>query len=906
MQSEIVGREDELAAARAFLDRRGGGLTGLVLEGAAGIGKSTLWLAAVEEGRTRGFRVLSSRPAEAESGLVHAGLGDLFENTLDPVLPALSPPRRRALEAVLLLGDEPEDTVDDRTLAVAVRDVLQILCASAPLLIAVDDVQWLDRSSARALVFALRRLTMGDVRVLLARRPLDGPRPALLESALESDRVVLLPVGPLSAGALHRLLRDRVGRAFARQTLLRIHEQSGGNPFFAIELAHALGENVDPLRPLPVPDTLEGLLRARIDKLPEHTRRALEFAAAFGTASLSLIERAGIELEALAPARAAHLIEPDRETIRFTHPLLSSVVYADLGARRTDVHRRIVEVVDDPLLRARHRALSTENPDAHVAETLERDARLAADRGASGFAAELAEHALRLTPAEEEDTHRRRALAAARAQLAAGEWTRARTIAAGLVAEAMPGPLRANALLLQAEFEHDDLAVSFLEEAVREPSLEPALEVRILLRLAWAERFRRGFAASLQSTQTALELADSLDDQQLRFYALDQLCFFGQAVGDPEAQAHAARARDVATATGDGRLMREANLLRGNALNEAGSIDASRVTLERVYEEWRDRDELFSAEVLWSLAWVELWGGHWELAADYTDRAFDVDVQYGVEKNQNYIAAAWIALYRGEFQLALANANRGLELCETHIGFHPPLLEAVPGIVALWQGDLTTALERLAEAERRAGLLGWGSASRRPWTPEHAEALVGLERIEEAARLVDAWEADALRLGQERVLAHVLRCRGLIATARGAVEEAQTLLEQAVARHVEVGDGFGRARALLALGVVRRRARRKRPAVEALEAALFEFERLGASTWVERAREELGRIGGRARENGLTAAERRVATLVAAGRTNKEVAAALYLAERTVAGHLTHIYAKLGVRSRTELARQLR
>ena len=148
------------------------------------------------------------------------------------------------------------------------------------------------------------------------------------------------------------------------------------------------------------------------------------------------------------------------------------------------------------------------------------------------------------------------------------------------------------------------------------------------------------------------------------------------------------------------------------------------------------------------------------------------------------------------------------------------------------------------------------------------------------------------------------RCRGLVAAARGDVERGARLLEQAVAQHEAVGDPFGRARALLALGIVRRRARQKRPAREAIEAALDGFEQLGAAT--------LGREGARrarpdrrahARRRGSRAAERRVAALVAEGRTNREVAAALFLGERTVASHLTHIYAKLGVRSRTELAR---
>jgi DNA-binding CsgD family transcriptional regulator len=172
-------------------------------------------------------------------------------------------------------------------------------------------------------------------------------------------------------------------------------------------------------------------------------------------------------------------------------------------------------------------------------------------------------------------------------------------------------------------------------------------------------------------------------------------------------------------------------------------------------------------------------------------------------------------------------------------------------------------------------------------------------------RILDTWEADAERLGREWVLAHVVRCRGLVAAAEGALDPARSFLEQAVARHERVGDPYGSARAQLALGVVRRRGRQKRSAADAMQAALTGFEKLGAATWVERARGELGCMGGRRREEGLTSAELRVAALVAEGRTNREVAAALFLGERTVASHLTHIYAKLGVRSRTELARRL-
>jgi DNA-binding CsgD family transcriptional regulator len=831
---------------------------------------------------------------------------DLLEGVVDDALSALLTPRRRALQVALLREEASGDPVDHRTLAVAVRDILQLLSERGPILIAVDDVQWLDPSSSRALTFALRRLDASPVSLLLARRLAEGAQQSELEQAQGAGRVRHLVVRPLSVGALHRFLRDRVDRPFARQTLLRIHERSGGNPFFALELARVLDANVDPLQPLPVPETLEELVRKRIDELPTATRQALALASALGTPSESVLERAGVAADALRPALAANVIERENGTIRFTHPLLSSVLYQDLGEERRGVHQRVAGIVDDPLLRARHVALSTESPDTGVAAVLGDAARLAADRGASAFAAELAEQALRLTPPDLGDDRRRRALAAARAQLAAGEWTHARTIATDLLTETAAGPMRAEALLLLAEFEHDDLAVPVLEKALREASSHAALEARIQLRLAWAERFRKGFAAALEGTRAALELADGLDDDVLRFEALVQLYTLGSMVGDPETQAYAARARELATATRDERLLRDANVLVLPMLAGSGSLDARRAVLEREYRQWQERDELFCAEVLWDLSWIELWAGQWDLAADHAARSRDLRRQYGVERNQDYIPIAWIAVHRGQLELAQQESARALELCEEQIGFHPPLLEAVPGLVALWRGDAATAAERLGEADRQAAALGWGAPDARPWTADYAEALLELGRIDDALRVIDLWEADATRLARERVLAHVTRCRGLVAAAGGAVDEAVPLLEHAVTRHDEVGDAFGRARAQLALGIVLRRARRKRPAREAIHAALGGFEQLGAATWAEKARAELGRIGGRAREEGLTAAERRVAVLVAAGRTNREVAAELFLGERTVAGHLTRVYAKLGVRSRTELARRMR
>jgi DNA-binding CsgD family transcriptional regulator len=899
---EIVGRDEDLRLLGAFLDEDREERRSLVLEGEAGIGKSSLWLATVEQARKRGWKVLASRPAEAERGFAQVGLVDLFEGSIDDVLPALPLPRRRALEIALFRQEADRRAVDQRTLAVATYSALQLLCEDRPILVAVDDVQWLDASSSEVLAFALRRPYPGRLRALLTRRLAPAAGVSDLERKLGWERVERLRVEPLSVGALHRLLRDRLGTPFARQTLLRIHAGSGGNPFFALEIARALSTDYDPGRPLPVPQTLEELLHARISDLPDATREALALVAALGGASEPLLERAGVEPHTLQPALDSQVLERQDGVLRFTHPLLSSVCYSDLGERRTRFHQRIAALLDDPVARAHHLALATTTSDAEVADALDRASTLATDRGAQADAAVLAEHALRLSPATEGEQRRRRTLAAARAHLAAGEWTRARAIATDLVGDAPSGVWRAEALNLMSEIEPGDAEVRLLEEALREASGQPALEALIQTRLALASRFKKGFVAALEDARAAVVSAELTGDDALLIEALSVLVVLASTVGDPVVTESAARAWEIATASEDTYLLREARGLESMILADGGRLEEARALLEEQYEEWRDRDELYAVLTLEELAWVELSAGRWAAAADHAARAREISLLYGQETGANHIQAAWIAIHQGQFELAHGEAQRGLELAEEQIGLRPPLLLAVAGLVALWSGDPHTAEEFLGQADRCAEMLGWAEPIHRRWTADHAEALLELGRIDEAERVLDRWEVDALRLGRERVLAQVTRGRGIVAAARGELGEAVSLFERAATHHQQVGDPFGRARALLALGVVRRRARQKRAARDAISDALRDFEELGAASWSERARAELGHIGGRTREAGLTAAEQRVATLVAAGRTNREVAAALFLGERTVASHLTHIYAKLGVRSRVELA----
>ena len=699
---EIVSREDELASIHAFIGRTEIAPSALVLEGEPGIGKSTLWLAGVEHARALGLRVLSTRPAEAERGLAHVGLGDLFEDVLDEVLPALSPPRRRALEVALLLDDAPADAVDPRALGIATRSALQLLAEDTPLLVAIDDLQWLDASSAGALAFALRRIGSNNVRLLLARRLTAGVQPSGFEQALGAEGVQRLPLGPLSVGALHRLLRDRLGRPFARQTLLRIHERSGGNPFFALELARVLDADVDPVQPLPVPETLEELVRARISGLPASTREALAFASALGTVSESFLERAGVAADALDPAVAAHVIERENGTIRFTHPLLSSVLYQDLGAERQSVHERIAGIVEDPLLRARHLALSNDSPDIVIADLLDDAARLAGDRGASAVAAELAEHALRLTPLDRRDERRRRALTAARAHHVAGEWTRARTIAADLLAETEIGSLRAEALILLAELESVDHAIALLEEALGEAASRPGLQSVIHCRLAWATRFRKGYVQALEHARAAFELAAGLDDDVLRGRAEAVHAILGWFAGDADAPQLPARAHEFATAVGGQQLVQEASFAVVSTRASSLRRDEARALLEREHREWSERDEPRGARALWGLSWVEFWEGNWALAAANAGLAYGISIQYGLEVPQDHLPIALIAVHRGELDLARKHSERALELAEQQFALHPPQHLAILGLAARWGGDASGG--GVARQGRRAGL----------------------------------------------------------------------------------------------------------------------------------------------------------------------------------------------------------
>ena len=909
MTSGIVGRDEELASLLAFLAQDPATPSALVLEGEAGIGKSTLWLAGVEAARDRGLQVLTARPAEAERGLAFAGLGDCFEPVLDRILPALATPRRRALEVALLV-DEASGSADPRAVGVAVRNALEHLASEAPVVVAVDDVQWLDPSSAAAFSFAFRRLSRPAF-VLLTRRVAEDSGRSELELSLAPDRVERLTVGPLSVGALQSLVQGRVKRPLSRPTLLRIHEASGGNPFYALELARALGPQVDPTKPLPVPETLEGLVDARLSGLPKATRAALTLAAVVGSPTLELLRSAGVVEDALAPALASSVIEETQGSIRFTHPLLASVLYRGLSEpERRAMHGSLANIIEDPVERARHLALSASEPDAGIAAALGQAAAIARDRGAVLAAAELGELALRATPSIAADDRRQRVLETARDHLAVGAADRVRALTQELLDGSSPGRTRAEALTILSELSGNEgmanREVELLRSALRQAVGAPELELEIRWRLANAVRVGEGTAASLSQARAALELAERVGDHGLTARALAALAEVMLHAGEAGAIAVAEKSLARARRAGDHEAVQHALWATGCCLTWAGQVAEAREALAEAYASLADRDYVKARLVLWLLALVELRAGRWELAREYAEQRFELSEMLAEGDAKASIPLALVTAHQGEETQARSIAERGVELAEASGNpFFASWHRGVLGLLELWGGRPAGAVELFEAAMSARASLGFREPGSPLYRVDYVEALLELGRIDETLAVLEPWEADAERLGRDWALAQTTRCRGMVAAARGEVEDAQALLEEATVRHEAVGDPFGRARALLALGVTRRRARQKQATRATIERALEGFEALGARQWAEKARAELGRIGGRRREESLTAAERRVAALVAEGRTNREVAAALFVGERTVETHLTHIYAKLGVRSRTELAHTL-
>jgi DNA-binding CsgD family transcriptional regulator len=921
----LVGRDEELGSLVRLLDAPDELPAAAVVVGEAGIGKTALWLAAAEEAAARGYIVLSCRPSEAEARFSFSGLADLLGEQVAEVLPELAGPQRSALETAL--GLSSTGPVEERLVAFAFLNALRRLGESNCVVVAVDDVQSLDEPSASLLHYALARLETEPVVALLTAR---GATPSWVGRGEAAGRLLALELGPLSVGALHELLRARIDVAFPRPVLLRIWETSGGNPFFALELARALqrrGRSPVPGEELPLPPSLEELVQERIDSLSAPARQVVRAVAALTEPTVTLVEAAvGREADlGLADALGAGVLQADGDRLRLTHSLLGWAVSAhSTPAERRSLHERLAELVPVGEERARHLALAAAGPSREAASALEEAAQAAHARGAPAAAAELAEQALRLTPGADSQELRRRAVVAADRLRQAGDSRQAIALLEQARASAPPGPPRAAVLMHLVQPTWDARgpreALVLCQEALAEAEGDDTLEATIRLDLADLMRgFVEGASSGrgLEHAELAVAAARRAGDPALncRALAMFGLLHFIAGRGIPRGEMDEAlaleRSLGLALERSPGASpVAEATWVLAHQLAWSGDeLERARRHLHAYRTAIGDRQGLEERFVLWWLSLVEWRAGNWDLAARYTADMFVLAEQAGYEAERPIfdLAAAAIAAHQGRVEEARARAGDALELAEK-VGNR--LAQAlhfwVFGFIEVSLDNPGAGLANLRRAWEIYDGLGYFEPGHRLELADTLEALIAVGELDEAEQRLALWEERARALDRAWAIAIMARCRALLLAAQGDFAGSLAAFEEALAEHARSVYPFEHARTLFALGTTQRRARQRGAARATLEQALGIFEELGAPLWSDKARAELARIGGRAPSRGeLTESERRIAALVAEGRTNREVADALFLTEHTVETALTRVYRKLGVRSRAELAVRL-
>jgi DNA-binding CsgD family transcriptional regulator len=897
----VVGRERELAVIESFLAAEPCPRA-LVVEGEPGAGKTTLLRAAIA--RAPEVRVLACWPALGESALSFVALGDLLRPHVDEVLPGLPRPQRRALAGALYLDEATDDVAGVHVVGAATLNALGLLAARRPALVVVDDGQWLDAASAEALAWVVRRLPDRlPLRLLLARRVSRDPLPLDLERALDGALLTRLAPEPLGDDAIYALVRERLGVVLGGPALRRVCELSGGNPFFALELARAGADGG-------LPSSLAGLVEGRLSRLPDETVHALAVCAHLARPTLDVLSTAtdGDAWTLLDPALDGGVVEVADGVVRFAHPLLAEAARAALApSAERALHVRLAEIAPTAEERVAHRAEIVSPPDETTALALEAAAEQARRRGAVAAARQLALDAVRFSGASP-DALGRRVLRAADALNRAGDAAAVEQLVREQRGRLPAGPLRAQLLAWNAARNLPVAASSDMEQALREARGDPTALTSVWTARATVATMAGDWAASARAGRRALEYADQAEPSVAAFaYAQTGVTVLLRA--EPDAERLLTRASELEATSG---CLIEADsspeLALGMARMFADRLDEARELMERRLATATDAgDETVRGGASLHLAEVEWRAGDWTRAAAYAALADRLAEQSGdVSESAGWVGGL-IAACQGSDE-ARDRLGHGLRACEsTGVELFAVLYRWGLGLLELSIGrpdDALIHLDGLSGAWERIGVVDHGVSHH---ASDELEALIVVGREADAERRIAEEAARAEDLDRDRLRGVVDRARGMLASRRGAHDAAVEVLLRAEALHGAGPLPFDHGRTLLALGEAQRRAGRRRDARASLQSAATIFERLGARPWSARTEAELGRLGGRvASGDELTATEQRVATLVAGGRTNREVAAELVVSVRAVEANLTRVYAKLGVRSRAELAARFR
>jgi DNA-binding CsgD family transcriptional regulator len=907
-------RQGESHAVREFLDRALSGPAGLVIEGEAGMGKTTLLWHAAEAAQAKGFRVLSAGGAPTEVRYAYSTVADLLSAVDTAVLADLPEIQRAALQRVLLRGGEGPAT-NERIVAAAFLSVLQHRSFNAPVLVSIDDAQWLDISSQAVIGYAARRLT-GRAGILVTVRTGEsdsGDAPSWLKCA-RPDSVARVRIPPLTLGAVHALVSGRLGRTLPRPVITQIHEISGGNPFFALELARAVAD-----RPLSavvgLPDSLAALVRQRIGQPDAELSAVLLAAACAALPSVERVSRAtdittDRVVEVIESVQAQGVVELQGNQVRFCHPLFANGVYTGASPpQRRAMHRKLADTVDEPELKARHLALAATTDDPATLEAIDAAAEVTQAQGAPAVAAELIELAIKLGG----DTPMRR-IRAAEQHFRSGALGQAHALLHSTVDQLPPrSTLRCVALMLLAAVTGYDesmvTAVAALTQAVDEAD-EPALQLQARLQLVPAIGLIGQMSECVDQARTAVAHAERLGIDAFRSQALAMWVNVSFMYGlglDRQAMKTALDLEDPASGAA---ATFQASAVAAVIAAWTGELDSARDQMLSAHGRFvQDGTEI---DILWAAnhaAMIHLWSGRYGDAGATADDAVQRAEQMGGKHMliNSWAAQAAVAAYTGREDDARTAGRSAIDAARaTGAAFLLGSAITTLGFLEVSLGNHGAALTKLEPLLASFDPAHDTEIMVGAHLPDAVEALTAMGRLGEAEPLVAALEHNGARHNRPWMLAVGARGRSHVLAAGGELEAAEQAAQEAMGHHQRLPMPFEKARTQLLLGQLQRRRRHKQAAETTLREALETFERLGAPLWAERTRVELGRLSSSAGDGwGLTAAEQRVAERATAGLSNKQIAAELFIAPKTVEMNLSSVYRKLGIRSRAGLSAAL-
>jgi DNA-binding CsgD family transcriptional regulator len=916
LRAVLLGRQRETAHIEDLLNgAKEGKSAALLLHGEAGIGKSALLRAALEAAAERDFGILRTRGFESESDIPFAGLLELLTPLLH-LRDRIPEVQARALGSALAL--EPPTPFDRFAVPAGMLSLLAVAAEEKPYLVAADDVHWLDDASREALIFVARRLGAEGVVLLCAARPI-GP---VLE-AFEGVASEAIPglEDDVAAELLKRESRHRVADEVAQDLVAT----AGGNPLALTEMPRGLSPDQlagrEPLAgPIPAGEQIENAFARQVADLPEATREALLIAAAMQTGRHDLFAQAlaarSLPPDALDPAISAGLIALDGR-IDFFHPLLRSAIYhaADPVTRRS-VHATLAQIATAPARRAWHLAAAADAPDEEVAAALESAASEARARGGVVGSARAYERAANLST--DDEARARRLLEAASDFAQSGHADHALALV-GRAQELIPGgALATEVVRVRGRVEmrrgapvtaHDLL----VDEADRIEEENPGAAASLLVEAAVAHMMTGDMEALVATGDRARKLLQPGTDPVIEVLAGVLVGEAHAALGhEDEADALLDPAMPFLTSEYVLAMPSELVGMAGQCAIWYERWDRATAVLDHLVTVARDASAI--NHIIYPLAAhsvLDFRRGYWNSAladaAEATRLARETRTTPLLTFALSVLAHVEAAMGRRDD--ARAHGREAVQLSEllggpaiTVYGLNALALDA------LGAGEVETAVEYYDRVHRftqrlhtQRGIVQYGA--------DRVEALARMGRTEDAFQ---ALEAFADRLGGGRwALAALARCRGILAD-----KTAEHHFQTALSHHEHDNQPFEKARTQLAYGERLRRDRRRADAREQLVEALDVFERLGAAPWAERARVELRATGGAAAEadsaekeavaaaglDELTAHELQIARLVAYGMTNREVAAKLFLSPKTIEYHLSQIYRKLDLRSRTQLA----